>query len=77
MLTLKVTSQPVEAILTTLERQLGVTFQFDAGLKERLGTRVSLDVYEVPLPELLNAALAPAGLSHRQQGDVIVISIKP
>jgi hypothetical protein len=77
VLTLKVASQPVEAILATLERQLGVTFQFDAGLEERLRTRVSLDVYEVALPELLDAALVPAGLSHRRQGDVIVISIKP
>ncbi len=52
-------------------------FEFDAGLEERLRTRVSFDVHEVPLPELLDAALAPAGLSHRQQGDVIVVSVKP
>jgi hypothetical protein len=38
---------------------------------------VSFDVHEVPLQELLDAALTPAGLRHRQQGDVIVVSIKP
>ena len=77
VVTLSVTSQPVDAILKTLERQLGVTFQFDTGLEERLRTRVSFDVHEVPLQELLDAALTPAGLRHRQQGDVIVVSIKP
>jgi hypothetical protein len=73
VLTLKVTSQPVQAILTTLERQLGAKFQIAPDLEEQLSTRVSLDVREVPLTELLDAALAPAGLSHRRQGDVIVI----
>jgi len=75
--TLKVTGQPVEAVLETLARQLGVTFAYDAGVEERLGTRVSFDVHEVPLPALLDATLTPAGLSHRQQGEVIVVSIQP
>ncbi len=72
-LTLKVASQPVDAILSTLERQLGVKFQIQAGLETSLHTRVSLDVREASLSELLDAALAPAGLSHHSQGDVIVI----
>jgi hypothetical protein len=77
VLTLKVTSQPVDAILKTLERQLDVTFEFAAGVEERLHTRVSFDVHEVPLRTLLDAALTPAGLSYRQQRDVIVVSVKP
>ena len=69
MLTLKVTSQPVDAILKTLERQLGVTIRYDADLAERLRTRVSFDVQEVPLPELLDAdTRSGRAVQHRQRG---------
>jgi hypothetical protein len=72
--TLKVNQQPIQAILKTLERQVGVKFQIGADVAERLDTRVSFDVHEVPLSELLDAALAPAGLDHRREGDTIVIA---
>jgi hypothetical protein len=74
VLTLKVNSQPVDAILQTLERQLDLSFQFEDGLAERLRTRVTFDLHEATLPQLLQATLTPAGLSFRQQGDVIVIA---
>lgn len=74
--TLSVTGQPVRAILDTLENQLNLTFQFASNVDEPLHTRVSFDVREVPLSELLDAALTPAGLTHRQQGDTIVIESK-
>ncbi|MHB8969334.1 MAG: hypothetical protein ACYC3X_03920 [Pirellulaceae bacterium] len=75
VLTLQVNSQPVDAILKTLERQLELSFQFDGELAEQLRTRVTFDVHEATLQELLQAALTPAGLAFRQQGEVIVIMV--
>jgi hypothetical protein len=75
VLTLKVNGQPVDAILKILERQMDLSFQFDGLLEERLRTRVTFDVHEATLRELLRATLTPAGLAFRQQGDVIVIVV--
>jgi hypothetical protein len=71
--TLRVRQQPVGAILKTLERQLELQFEYAAGVPELLTTRVTFDVRDVPLDELLEATLKPASLRHRREGDVIQI----
>ncbi|MHB0955559.1 MAG: hypothetical protein ACYC0X_04195 [Pirellulaceae bacterium] len=77
VLTLKVNNQPVDAILRTLERQLDLSFEFEDGLADRLGTRVTFDLREATLQELLQAALTPAKLAFREQKEVIVITAGP
>jgi hypothetical protein len=70
---LKVTSQPVEAILRAVESQSGIHVQWDDAVREQLQTLVSFDVREVKLEALLDAALKPARLTFRREGDTIRI----
>ncbi len=71
--TLRVSQQPIGAILKTLAQKLELRFEFAPNATESLETRVSFDVREVPLDKLLDATLAPAGLTHRRDGEVIRI----
>jgi hypothetical protein len=74
VMTLRVVQQPVEAILQAVAQRLGVAFEFEGELGERLRRRVSIDVRDATLDELLTAALEPAGLTFRRRDDVIVIA---
>ncbi len=71
--TLRVSQQPVGAILKTLEQKLELRVDFASDVTEQLQTRVSFDLREVPLEKLLDATLTPAGLTHRRDGEVIRI----
>lgn len=73
LFTLKVASQPLEAILHALENQFGLQVQWDDALREQLQTRVTFEVREAKLEQLLDAALKPVGLTFRQTGDTITI----
>lgn len=73
LFTLKVASQPLEAILHALESQTGLKVQWDETLREKLQTRVTFDVREAKLEELLDAALKPAGLTFRRSGNIVTI----
>lgn len=73
LFTLKVASQPLEAILRALETQTGLRIQWDDALREPLQTRVTFDVREVKLEELLDAALKPARLTFRKEGNTVTV----
>ena len=73
---LRVNQQPIGAILKTLERQLGLRLEYESGIEERLNTRVTFDLHDVPLDRLLDATLAPASLTFRRKGDVIQIRMQ-
>ncbi len=80
ILTLTVENTSIRSILNALVADLmksGITLKVDeaaiaaAGIS--LDRRVSFAVTKAPLDEFLTAALAPAGLAHRREGDVIHI----
>ena len=83
--TLTVDDKAIRPILNTLVAELkktGVTLKVDetaiaaAGIS--LDRRVSFAVVKAPLDEFLTAALAPAGLTHRREGNVIhIVPAKP
>ena len=73
LFTLKVASQPLEAILHALESQTGLKVQWDDALREQLQTRVTFDVREAKLEDLLDAALKPAGLTFRKAGNTVTL----
>ncbi len=73
---LRVSEQPIGAILKTLEQQLQLRLEYASGVQDKLHTRVSFDLNEVPLDRLLDATLAPAALTFQRKGDVVRISIK-
>lgn len=70
---LRVQQQPIGAILKTLERKLNLKLEYDAGIREKLYMRVTFDLKDVSLEELLKATLDPASLTFRRDGDVIRI----
>ena len=71
--TLRVAQQPVGAILKTLEKQLQLRMVLADDAAEELQTRVTFDVREVSLEELLEATLAPTALTFRWDGDTLHI----
>ena len=71
--TLKVDGQPIGAILKTLEQQLELQFRFEPGTAERLQTRVTFDLREVSLDELLRETLTPAGLAFRRDAAAVTV----
>jgi hypothetical protein len=73
LFTLKVAGQPLEAILRALETQTGLRILWDDALREPLQTRVTFDVREVKLEELLDAALKPARLTFRKEGNTVTV----
>ncbi len=74
---LRVTQQPIGAILKTLEQQLHLRMEFASGVQEKLHTRVTFDLRDVPLDKLLDATLAPAALTFQRNGDVIRVVKQP
>jgi hypothetical protein len=65
---LKVQQQPVQALLQALERQAQLTFVVAAEARERLQQRVTFEVRQVELDQLLGEILEPAGLQFQRQG---------
>lgn len=76
--TLRVQEQPAQAILEHLARQLGKRLLLDAPLQKDaslLQQRVTFEVREVGLDELLDAIAAPVGLEIRSENDAITVSV--
>jgi hypothetical protein len=72
---LEVQGQPVGAIVRALAQQLGREARFDPALTEEdLNRPISFAVKEKTLPELLQAALKPAGLAYELTSKEISIS---
>jgi len=70
---LRVSQQPVGAILKTLERDLQLRLEIGADIRDKLETRVTFDVRDVSLEQLLDATLTPASLTYRREGEVLHI----
>ena len=62
---LTVENQPAGAVLKTVATQLGKEFKFNPAAGERLRSKVSLSVKDVPLEELLDKTLRPLGLAYK------------
>ncbi|MFO7905641.1 MAG: hypothetical protein R6U98_23485 [Pirellulaceae bacterium] len=60
---LRVARQPIGAILKTIQDQLEVEFEFGAAVRQKLQTRVTFDLHNVSIDELLEATLTPASLT--------------
>jgi hypothetical protein len=75
--TLRVQDQPVGEILKQLAQRMNWAIEFDdASIRvagRSLDTRVSFSVENSNQDELLNAALVPAGLDYRREGERIVV----
>lgn len=74
VMTLRVTQQPVDVILQAITQRLGIAFEVEGDVGTRLQTRVSIDVHDATLDELLAAALEPAGLTFRRRDDAVILS---
>jgi hypothetical protein len=71
--TLEVQNQPVGALMKLLAERLEMRVQFDEKIIARLRTQVSFNVKNVPLDELLKAALGPVNLDYEIDGDTIKV----
>lgn len=75
--TLKTEQQPLGVLLNLFAQRLGLTLEIDGKSLESKGvatdTRVSLDVKNVPVSELFQAALKPLDLEFRIDGNVISV----
>lgn len=73
---LRVSEQPVGKVVQHLSRQLGKKLSIDPQLaaSKRLEKRVSFEVSQVDLTELLRSACEPAGLDVVVEGDTIRLS---
>ncbi|MCO6047997.1 hypothetical protein NG895_29190 [Aeoliella sp. ICT_H6.2] len=73
---LRVQQQPIGPMLTQLARQLGKQLQVDPQVDEQtLNQRVSFEVKQADLDELLQAACNAAGLAARVEGDTIHLEL--
>lgn len=70
---LRVVRQPIGAILKTIQDQLNVRLEFGAGVREKLQTRVTFDLHNVSIDELLEATLTPASLTFQREGHQVRI----
>jgi hypothetical protein len=75
--TLKIDNQPVGAVIDQLARQLQLDVQWDLGIgagnQGMRAMRVSCDVHDADLDELLSAVLTPAGLAFKRQDKTVAI----
>lgn len=76
---LRAQDQPVGAVLEQLARQLGKKLEVTEELRksDRWSARVSFDVREADLPELVKAIAKPAGLAAGVSGDSIRVKQEP
>ncbi len=75
--TLEVQNQPVGPVTQALASQLGLQVELDPQTQGRLDRRVSFQVKEVTLDELLQTLLEPAGLTYRLSGLVLTVLVEP
>jgi type II secretory pathway component GspD/PulD (secretin) len=68
---LKVDQTAIGAIINTLKRQRNLTIVVDPAVANKLGTRVTFDVKQATLAELLEAALKPAGIAFQLKGTTL------
>lgn len=71
--TLTVQNQPAGSVIATVARQLGIKARYEREIGERLTRKISLNVKDVPLEELLEKTLAPLGLAWRIDGEQLII----
>ncbi|MCA9270717.1 MAG: hypothetical protein KDA41_19685 [Planctomycetales bacterium] len=69
--TLTVANQSVGQVLRALGAKLGKKVVFDVKNERRLKAEASFEVKQVSLEDLLSAAVKPAGLQFKIEGDVI------
>jgi hypothetical protein len=62
---LTVENQPAGAVIKTVAGQLEKELKYEAAIGEKLESRVSFSVKDVPLAELLAKALSPLGLTFK------------
>ena len=63
--TLTVKNQPAGAVVSTVAGDLKKEIRYSSELREKLTQRISLEVKDVSLDELLTKTLAPLGLTYR------------
>ena len=63
--TLRIENKPVGAVVKTIATRLERQLEYDPALRSKLNQLVSFEVNEVPLDELLQTTLSPAGLTYR------------
>lgn len=62
---LHVDKQPVSAILKVIAQREGLTVRIDPSIRAKLEQRISYDVKQLTLDELLEQTLSPVGITHR------------
>jgi hypothetical protein len=75
--TLTVQRATLRAVADSLEKQLGLTIQFDPAVTGKLKEMVSFEVKNATLDELLRAWLEPAGLTYQMDEQRILILPSP
>jgi hypothetical protein len=73
--TLRVVNTSAEALLDRLAADLSLAVQIDAPALPRVKERISLQVTDATLDELLTAALAPLGLTYERRGSHLMIRL--
>lgn len=72
---LRVRDIPLENLLKQLAERLELQFTFSSDLSaDQLQMRVSVEIADASLTELLSAVLSPAGLEFSQQGQQVTVS---
>ncbi|WP_425616835.1 STN domain-containing protein [Anatilimnocola sp. NA78] len=74
---LRVENQLAGAIVKRMAQELGKTMEYDPSLTEKLQTKVSFNVKDVTMEELLATALKPVGLVAEIKEAALVITTKP
>jgi hypothetical protein len=75
---LKVINQPVGGVIKALAQRLDLTLEWDPVITaEKQRERVSFEVRDATMRQLLQAALAPAALDFRLQGQRLQVSPRP
>jgi len=74
---LRFTNQPVAAAIHLLAEREGFSVQIDPALEARLQQRLSLDLKQATLHELLEKVLQPVGMTYRLQGKSLELQAAP
>jgi hypothetical protein len=70
---LRIDNQPVGGVIKSLAQKLGWTPQVSAAASQKLGERISFRVTGATAEQLIEAAVKPAGLAYRLNGQVLQI----
>lgn len=74
------TKAPVSALMTAIEKNAGVQFEYDAAALRKaevsLDQPVSVDVKDVPLEQLLDEVFSPLGLRYEVAGIKVRLSVE-